>query len=159
VPSIPQNPQPSPHLTNPSHASSPPPHLSCPTHTAFHHRASTLGALRCGKEHRRPVFPLFPAFPHARLLIVATVPRDATMRPSPAPVSPTRASRCDPHSAHNLPVQPAIETESGRPFTAKSNESTAARCRLPSLPAPAPPSVPPQPRAAVRSRSDGLDKI
>jgi hypothetical protein len=95
----------------------------------FHLRISAPEALRCGKEHRRPLFLFFPAFPHARLLAVATMPRVTAVRPSLAPISPARVPRRIPCSGCILPVQPAIKTEPGWPFSAKSGETVAARCR------------------------------
>jgi hypothetical protein len=151
---------PPPYPTNPSCTSSPPLHLDCPTRrrsAAFRHRAIAPEAPRCGKEHRRPFFPLFLAFSRTRFLAGVATPRASVVRPSPASVLPTRASRCDRRSACVLPVQLMIETERGRPFTTKSGKSATARCRLPSPPAPAPPPMPPQLRAAVQSTSNGLD--
>jgi hypothetical protein len=107
------------------------------------------GTPRCGKEHRRSLFPLFPTFPHARFLAEAPRPRATAVHPSPTSVLPTRASRRDPCSARVLPVQLTIETEPGRPFTAKCGES-AAVCRRRRRPAP-------PPRAASQSRPSNLD--
>jgi hypothetical protein len=87
VPLIPENPR-LPLLALQTLAMPPPPplHLGCPLlrrSTSYHHRTSDPEALHCGKKHRRPLFPFFPAFPHARYLTIATVPCAAAVHVTP----------------------------------------------------------------------------